>query len=182
VAQRSDEIRSELARTREEMGSTVDALGYKADVPARTKGWLGGKRDSVVGAAGSAVSKVSGTTDAMVSRVSGVAPSTGDIQAGAGRVKDTAERNPLGLAIAGAAVGVLAGLAAPSTSIENERIGPVADQVKETAKETGQEALDRGREVAEAAAHSAVETAKDEGRAHGHELASGMRDEPDGLA
>ncbi|HEY6015394.1 MAG TPA: hypothetical protein VIU16_01305, partial [Gaiellaceae bacterium] len=74
------------------------------------------------------------------------------------------------------------GLAAPSTSIESERIGPVADQVKEAAKETGQEALDRSREVAQATAHSAVETAKDEGRAHGHELASGLREEPDQLA
>ena len=54
VAERSDETRSELARTREEMGSTVDALGYKADVPARTKGWASPRRRRRSRASGSA--------------------------------------------------------------------------------------------------------------------------------
>ena len=30
-------IRQEIEQTRERMGDTVDALGYKADVPARAK-------------------------------------------------------------------------------------------------------------------------------------------------
>ena len=30
-------IRQEIEQTRERMGDTVDALGYKADVPSRTK-------------------------------------------------------------------------------------------------------------------------------------------------
>ena len=48
----------------------------------------------------------------------------------------------------------------PSTKVEDEKIGPVADQVKGKAKETGQEALERGKKVAEQAA----ETAKEAGR------------------
>ena len=147
------------------MGETIDALGYKANVPARTKGWVGRK-----------VSRVSGAADSVVTRVSGVAPSTGDVQAGAGRMKDTAERNPLGLALAGAAVGFVAGIFAPSSRMEDEKLGPLSDQVKSQAADAGQEALEHGKEVAQAAARSAVDTAREEGRQHGEELSSSIQD------
>jgi len=169
-------IRSDIEQTRAQMGDTLDALGYKANVPARTKGWIGRKKDTVTGAYGRGMSKVSGPTDSMVSRFSGVTPSTGGIQTGAGRMKDTAERNPIGLAIAGVAVGFVAGLFAPSTSVENEKLGPTADHVKASAMETGQEALEHGRQVAQAAAQSAVETAQEEGKQHGQELSESVQD------
>jgi gas vesicle protein len=176
VVERSEVIRSDIERTRAEMGDTLDALGYKANVPARTKGWFGRKRDAVAGACGTGITKVSGATDSMVSRVSGMTPSRGDIQAGAGRMKDTAERNPVGLALAGAAVGFVAGLFAPSTSMENEKLGPMADQVKSGAVDAGQEALEHGKQVAQAAAQSAVETAKEEGKQRGDELSSSVQE------
>lgn len=176
MAEASELIREDIARTRLEMGDTLDALGYKANVPARAKGWVGRKRDAVTGACGSGISKVSGATDSAVSRVSGIAPSTGEMHAGAGRMKDTAERNPLGLTLAGAAVGFLAGLLAPSTRVEDERLGPASDQLKQHAVEAGQEALDHGTQVAQAAARSAVETAKEEGRQHGEELSSSLQE------
>lgn len=176
MAERSDVIRREIEQTRSDMGDTLDALGYKANVPARTRGWLGRKRHAIAGAGGSGMSRVSGAADSVVSRVSGVTPSGDDIQAGAGRMKDTAERNPLGLTLAGAAVGFLAGLFAPSTRIEDEKLGPAADQVKAKAAEAGQEALERGKDVAQAAASSAVETAKGEGRQQGEELSSSLQD------
>jgi hypothetical protein len=82
-----------------------------------------------------------------------------------------AQENPLGLAVGAAAVGFLAGLAVPSTRVENERLGPVADQVKDKVKETGQEALDRGKQVAQEVASSAAETAKQSTQEHGQDLA-----------
>jgi gas vesicle protein len=176
VVERSEVIRSDIEQTRAQMGDTLDALGYKANVPARAKGWVGRKKDAVVGGCGSVVSKVSGATDSAVSRVTGVAPSTGQMQAGAGRVKDTAERNPLGLAVAGAAAGFLAGLFAPSTRVEDEKLGPMADQVKSQAADAGQEALLHGKQVAQSAAQSAVETAKEEGKQHGDELSSSLQE------
>ena len=66
------------------------------------------------------------------------------------------------------AVGFIAGMLVPTTKVEDEKIGPIADQVKEKAKETGQEALERGKEVA----GQAAETAKEAGR----EQAEGLRD------
>ena len=37
MGQEPDEIRGRIEQTRNEMGETIDALGYKADVPARAK-------------------------------------------------------------------------------------------------------------------------------------------------
>ena len=132
-----DRIREEIVQTRLEMGETVDALGYKADVKARTK-------DRVVGAT----------------------PDTSDVKHQARRAKSVAEENPLGLAVGAVAVGFLAGMLIPSTRVEDEKLGPVADDVKDRAKETGQEALERGKQVAQ----DAAETAKDSGREHAEEL------------
>jgi hypothetical protein len=176
MAQRTELIRSEIEQTRAEMGETLDALGYKANVPARTKGWFASKKDGAVGAGSSVVSSLSGATDTILAKVSGATPSTGDVQAGAGRVKDTAAQNPLALAMAGAAVGFVVGVFAPSTRVEDEKIGPLADEVKSTAAEAGQEALNHGKQVAKAAAESAVETAKHEGKEHGEELATSVQE------
>ena len=48
----------------------------------------------------------------------------------------------------------------------------MADQVKDKAKETGQEALERGKQVA----HSAAETVSEEGQKHGERLADSARE------
>jgi hypothetical protein len=94
------------------------------------------------------------------------------VREGAKQAVGMAQENPLGLAVGAIAVGFLAGLAVPSTKVEDERIGPMADQVKEQMRETGQEALERGRQVAQDAAQSAAETARESGQEHGRELAS----------
>lgn len=176
MVEKSEMIRHDIERTRDEMGDTLDALSYKANVPARTKGWFRSKKDAITGACGTGISKLSSATDSMVSRVSGVTPSSGDIQHSAGRMKDTAERNPLGLTLAGAAVGFVAGLFAPSTRVENEKLGPMSDQVKSQAVDAGQEAFEHGKQVAASAAQSAVETAKEEGKQHGEELSSSLQE------
>jgi Protein of unknown function (DUF3618) len=161
MAQRSDELKGEIERTRERIGETADALAYKADVPARTKDWVGEKKEAVVGAFGGATSAVTGAT-----------PDGTRVADGMGRLKRLAERNPLGLAIGGAAAGFLAGMLAPSTRMENERIGLVADEVKETAVEAGREALDRGKQVVQKAGESAFETVKERGRAEGEDMSA----------
>ena len=90
------------------------------------------------------------------------------------KVSDTAtlaKENPLGLAIGATALGFLAGLAVPSTRVEDERLGRVSDQVMDKVKETGQEALGRGKQVAQEVASTAAETAKDKTKEQGQELA-----------
>jgi hypothetical protein len=168
------------------MSETVEAVGYKADVSSRAKEKVSEKMDNVK-------SKVSNTATRAKEAVVGTASRAGDVASGtAGRVSDTvpsggevkqttrraaglAKENPLGLAIGAAALGFLAGLAVPSTRVENEKLGPVADQVKDRVKETGQEALDRGKQVAQEVASTAAETAKDKTQEHGQELADSAR-------
>jgi ElaB/YqjD/DUF883 family membrane-anchored ribosome-binding protein len=152
MGQDTGQIRQDIEETRGRMGETVEALGYKADVPGRAK------------------EAVSGRIESVKSKISGATPDSGDVKQGAHRAKGMAQENPLGLAIGAVAVGFVGGLLIPSTRVEDEKIGPMADQVKEKAKETGQEAMDRGREVARQAADSAKETAQEAGREHAEGL------------
>jgi hypothetical protein len=70
--------------------------------------------------------------------------------------------------------------------VEDEKIGPIADQVKERAAETGQQALEHGRQVAQdvadkgrAAVGQAVqetqETARQSAGEHGRQVADDAR-------
>jgi gas vesicle protein len=61
---------------------------------------------------------------------------------------ETMEANPLLVGAATLALGIVAGLAIPSTDVEDEWMGETRDQLVDQAKELGQEALDKGKEVA----------------------------------
>jgi ElaB/YqjD/DUF883 family membrane-anchored ribosome-binding protein len=186
VGQDPDAIRQDIEETRTEMSETVEAVGYKADVPSRAKDKVSETMDNVknkvsdtatrakeavVGTASRASDTVSDTT----ARVGDATPSGGQVTQQAKRAVGLAQENPLGLAVGAVALGFLAGLAVPSTRLENQRLGPVADQVKDKVKETGQEALDRGKQVAQEVASSAAETAKQSTQEHGQDLAQGAK-------
>jgi gas vesicle protein len=153
MGQEPSQIRQEIEDTRAEMGDTVDALAYKADVKGRVKESITEKRDRLV-------EQIQGTRG----KVGEAAPDAEQVKEGAREVVGVAEENPLGLAIGGLAAGFLVGMLLPSSKIEDERVGPIADQVKETATETAEEAVDRGREVASQVAEQAVEGAKEVGQ------------------
>jgi Protein of unknown function (DUF3618) len=186
MGQDPDAIRQDIEQTRAEMGETVEAIGYKADVPSRAREKVSEKVDAakarVSEAASRAKEAVAGTTPSAGDTAGGVAarvreatPSGGQVKQQARRAVGLAQENPLGLAIGAAALGFLAGLAVPSTRVEDERLGPVADQVKDQVRETGQEALDRGRQVAQEATQGAVQTVKERGQEQGQDLAASAR-------
>jgi hypothetical protein len=176
MGQEPGQIRQEIENTRSQMGDTVDALAYKADVKTRMKESIADKRDRFK-------SQIQGTSH----RVGAATPDGQQVKAGARQAVGVAEENPIGLALGGLAAGFLVGMMIPSSRIEDERLGPVADQVKETAVETGQEALERGREVAGQVAeqavegakevgHDAIETAKEAGQEQTEELKESARE------
>jgi hypothetical protein len=148
MGQDPSQIRQDIEQTRERMGDTVEALGHKTDVTGRAK---------------EAISDKVGTVR---SKVSGATPDSGEMKDGARQAAGMAQENPLGLGIAAVAVGFIAGLLVPTTKVEDEKIGPIADQVKEKAKETGQEAIEGAKEVA----GQAAETAKEAGREKAEEV------------
>jgi len=153
MGQDPEEIREQIEQTREEMSGTVEALGHKADVKGRAK------------------TAISEKTDALKSKVTGATPDTGEVKQGAKQAVGVAQENPLGLAVGGIAAGFLFGMMIPSTRIEDEKLGELSDQVKEQAKETGQDALERGKQVAQEAAQSAGETVKEQGQKQAQEMA-----------
>jgi len=144
MGQDPDEIRQGIESTRAEMGDTVEALGHKTDVTGRAKGAVSDRVESVR-------SKVTGST-----------PDSGQVKQGARQAAGMAQENPLGLAVGAAAVGFVAGMLVPSTKIEDERIGPLADQMKDKAREAGQEAVERGKDVAQQAAETAQEAGREQ--------------------
>jgi gas vesicle protein len=156
------EIREQIEHTRTEMGDTVEALGYKADVKTRAKDNITDKRDR------------------LKERITGSTPDSDEVKDGAKRAVGIAQENPLGLAIGSIAAGFVAGMLVPSTRIEDEKVGPMADQVKEQAKETGQEALDRGKEVAQEAAQSAKETVQEKGPEQAEQLRDSAKAKAEG--
>jgi ElaB/YqjD/DUF883 family membrane-anchored ribosome-binding protein len=155
------QIREEIEQTRTDMGDTVDALGYKADVKTRAKDNVADKRDR------------------LKERITGATPDSGEVKEGAQRAVGVAQENPIGLALGSVAVGFVAGMLIPSTRVENEKIGPAADQVKEGLKETGQEALERGKEVAQEAAESAKETVQERGGEQAEQLRDSAKEKVD---
>lgn len=156
MGQDTGQIRQEIEDTRARMGDTVEALGYKADVPGR----------------------VSDKVDSVRAKITGATPDAGQVKDGAKQAVGVAQQNPIGLAIGSVAVGFVAGMLIPSTRVEDEKLGPMADEMKERAKETGQEALDRGKQVAQEAAQSAAETAKESGRQQAEEMREGSQESP----
>ena len=161
MGQDPDAIRQEIEHTREHMGETVEAIGYKTDVKSRTKDWVEDKTEGLRNTA----QRIRGTTGQMRTRVSEATPDAAQIKQETRRAISTAESNPLGLAIGAMAAGFLIGLGLPRTRAEDEKLGPMADEVKGQARDLGQEALERGKTVAQQAAESAAETAKREGEA-----------------
>src|SRR4051812_5227978 len=141
-------IRRDIEQTRERMGDAVDALGYKADVKSRAKDRVTGVREKIVGAA----------------------PDTGEVKQGAQQAASVAQENPIGLAIGAAAFGFVAGMLIPSTRVENQKLGPVSDQVTEQIKSTASEAVEHGKDVAQDAAQAAADTAKESGQQHADRL------------
>jgi gas vesicle protein len=155
------DIRAEIEETRARVGDEADALSYKTDVPARVGDYVDDKKQAVK-------DKVTGVKEAVAGTASRAVPRGENM----GRVKDTAERNPLGLALGAAALGFVAGLLIPSTRAENERLGEMSDRVVDAAKETASDAVERGKQVAQEAA----ETATESGKQQGQELTSNLQE------
>ena len=158
-------IRAQIEETRERVGDEVDALSYKTDVGARMSDYVDEKKDAVR-------AKVGGARDAVTS----VVPDRRRIGHAAAYLRDTAESNPLGLAVGGISVGFLLGTLLPRTRFENEQMGEASDRVLDAARDSGREAVERGKAVAQEAASAAVDTAKESGQEHSEELTSQLRE------
>jgi gas vesicle protein len=191
VGEAPDEIRREIEQTRARMTETVEAIGHRADVPRRAKEAIVETKDSVVQKGRRAVDKLTGAMPdprAAASRASeagsSAASSVGEALPSREQMQQAvsvAQSNPLGLMIGAAAVGFVVGLALPTTRVEDEKLGELADDLKEQAREAGHDALQHGKEVAQQTARAAASTAQEAGREHGEKLAQSVQQRADDI-
>jgi len=167
-------IREDIEQTRTEMSETVEAVGYKADVPSRAKDAMSDKVETMKSKVSDTATRAKEAVVGTASRASDATSSRGQVKQAGRRAAGMAKENPLGLAIGATALGFLAGLVVPSTRVEDEKLGRVSDQVMDKVKETGQEALDRGKQVAQDVASTAADTAKEQTQEHGQDLAQSV--------
>ena len=175
-----DQIRQDIEQTREHMGETIEAIGYRADVKTRMKDSISDKKDvvtsAVSGAKDKVVSAVAGSAETVGTAVTDVVPDRETLAASTKKGLGIAQENPIGLTIGGAALGFVAGLLIPSTRAEDERVGKLGDQVRESALEAGQEALEHGKNVAQDTLEAARDAAGEATREHGQEMAESLRE------
>lgn len=127
-------------------------------------------KDAVVGAASTAKEAVTGAKERVVDAAASARERAAELkwqareraryqarQAQMGFWQSMEER-PLAIGAAALALGVVAGLLVPSTRKEDELMGETRDRLMERAREVGEEALEKGKQVASVA----VDTLKEE--------------------
>ena len=82
---------------------------------------------------------------------------------GAEKFKETAHDYPLAVGAGFLALGVLAGMLLPSTRKENELVGPARDRLVRRTREAADEAIYRGKHVAESVVEAARAEAQEQG-------------------
>lgn len=120
----------EIEDARQRVADDVRSVAENANVVERAKETAQNKIDDVKSSVGNRVKQV-----------------RDKLQGARDSVQLNPSENPIGMLIAGAAIGFLIGLALPVTRFESERIGPIAQDVKDKARQAGSEAVRRGGEV-----------------------------------
>jgi hypothetical protein len=186
------EIRHEIERTRERMTETVDAIGYRTDVKTRARDAVVDRKDAAMNKASGLVNRVVGAMPDVPSpsdiSMPGFVPDGEQVRHGAGQVKESAKQavsvaqaNPIGLGVGAIAVGLIVGMALPTTRAEDERLGDLSDELKQQARDAGSEVLDRGKQVAQDAVTQVSETVQESGKQQGQELADSLRQSAEDL-
>jgi phage tail protein X len=145
VSQDPNLIRQDIADRQARMGDTVEALAYKANVPARARDAVNDRVDAlkskVSGAVASVTGAVSDARGAISTAAAGVPPPSESLDA----LRSVAADNPLGLVIGSVAAGFLIGLCLPVSDLERERVGRLGERVTEQAKTAATEAIEQGK-------------------------------------
>lgn len=86
-----------------------------------------------------------------------------------------AAENPIGLALAGLAVGFLAGSLIPISPLERRRLGPITDSAIDQAQAAAIDLAQAGKAVVSETAHDAAQTAFASAQRHGHDVVEALK-------
>jgi hypothetical protein len=178
MGQTAEELRQDIARTRDDLGDTLDAIGDRVSpgrvIERRTnrvKLGLRSVKDRVMGTTSAATSTIGDTAHGATDRVSGAASQAVDtVRELPQTVKTQSQGNPLvagGLAFG---VGFLAAAAMPASRMEREKaealmgsMPPVTEQVTNAVKDAAENLKEPAREAATNVKEAASEAARDVG-------------------
>jgi hypothetical protein len=154
------QIRRSIEDTRARMDETVEALGYKADVPSRVRDNISDRIETVKDTVSDVMSSGKNALLGGTQNVSDALDATGDRAASARQAVSMAAENPLGLALGAFALGFLGGLLLPMSDLEREKIGPVREQIANRAQTAVAEAVEAGKSVLDDTIAAATEAGK----------------------
>ncbi|MBV8600748.1 MAG: DUF3618 domain-containing protein [Candidatus Eremiobacteraeota bacterium] len=157
MGQDPDEIRRQIEATRERIGETADAIGYKADVPSRVRENIA---DRVDGVKETILDRVGGIRDTIGGHVDTIAGATADATDNVRGATSKVIGNPLGLAIGAWSVGFLAGLLMPMSELEERGLSPIRDRIEQSVQDA--DLIERGKRVIHSATQAAADSARDE--------------------
>ncbi len=145
--QERDEAR-QVEEARQRVADDLRSVTDSANVVQRAKDAANDKIEGAKGTVQDRLSDVKTTLQGSVETARGVVRDRMQ-QAGeaARNVNVNPTENPIGMLIAGLAVGFLVGLALPVTRFESERIGPIAQDMKGRVRDARDEAVRRGGEA-----------------------------------
>ena len=161
------------------LGMTRQAQETAESFSQRIKGAVNAATQSVAQGASAAAAAVTQGTHDLRDRVSGAAQSAtgragGQLAYGGqaaqdlgGRLASTLSDNPVLLGALGLAAGALLGALVPQSREEENALGNIAGQVRDTARGAAQEAIDRGSRVAQAVVDAGRQSAGEQGLAGG---------------
>lgn len=159
---RAKDVGSRARHSAEAMGSQVSRGMHEARDRARnaTRGLRHGAAD--------AADRLSDAASDVADRVSHVASDAAHRVSEGARIarqrgEETVDSHPLAVAAAMFGVGLLMGVAVPSSRREDRWFGEESDELKETAKHMGEDVVHRGKEVVSATAAAAREEARRQG-------------------
>jgi gas vesicle protein len=195
-------IREEIERTRQELGSDVDALADKVNpskiaqrqtdkvksgfrsVKDRVMGSAGDVKERVMGSAGDVKERVMGSTEDAMDKSKSAVGAVGDAVTDAPRkATQAAQGNPLAVGLIAFGVGWLASAFIPASDMEKKAASNVKDAAApavEKLKDAAKDAADNLKEPAKDAMQSVKETATDavsNVKDEGADAASGLKDQ-----
>ncbi|HZT11952.1 MAG TPA: hypothetical protein VFA29_04085 [Candidatus Baltobacteraceae bacterium] len=181
--QERSEVR-EVEEARRRVADDVRSVAYNANVVDRAKENIQGRIDDMKGGVtdrlGDMRDRVGDGVEGMRDRVSDVRDSLQERMQGMARNIPLRGDNPIGMLLAGMAIGFLVGLLLPVTQFENERLGPVADEMKDRVRQARSEVVRRGGEVIKETIEAARETATTSLREQSREvMGGGSSDQPE---
>jgi ElaB/YqjD/DUF883 family membrane-anchored ribosome-binding protein len=166
-------------------GSATDLLASATDTAGSLADRANGTKDLLAAKVADGKSTLSDTTSKLADRVSDTRDKLADATSQlADRVNETGgtlqgqaqtglrivRENPLGLVLSGLAVGFLAGVLAPVTDVEREKIAPFRDEIVVRAQRAADDVVQHGRGILQETAAAATAAASKHAQALAEDL------------